>query len=326
MRFIFYSKSKDEQSIKTATNLIENTFWDMIKIYFLGSRDKNVNDKLDQNGYAIIAKHLVVLASVESVKDYMATFWSHMDELLVQTIVDCNSIVTRAPLDMDVFCQKTGSFLTAISHEIELSKNKEKFTTLQNYTNDLSKRLVMTSLESSIVHKDKSFGLLVLSYQLIRSYQDSIIKTNGLTYATRQLVTLLSEGPENVGTPLISFYITVVENTKNVSEAQDLWTNLTSQLRTMITTDGMELRGSQALLLVLERIHSEKVAFNFTAQTEDLDYILKLFALTKLNEPAITIPRPILESSISAGLKIYLSKYERRRSMNSDNLRYSFTL
>lgn len=309
MCLVYSSKCKDEQSNKTATSLIENTFWDMIKVYFLGSRDKNINDKLDQNGYAIIAKHLVVLASVESVGEYMATFWSNMDELLVQTVVDCNSIVTRAPLDMDVFCQKTGSFLTAISHEIESSKNKEKFTTLQNYTNDLSKRLVKTSLESSIVHKDKSFGLLVLACQLFRTYKDSVIKMEGLTYDTRQLVTLLSEGPENVATPLISFYIAIIANTEKVSEAEDLWANLTNQLRTMINTEGIELRGAQALLLVLEKIHSEKVLFNFSAQTDDLDHILKLFALTKLNEPAVTIPRPILESTISAGLKIYLSKF-----------------
>lgn len=307
---LFYSsKSKDEQSNKTATSLIENTFWDMIKVYFLGSREKNIN----QNGYAIIANRLVVLASAESVGEYMATFWSNMDELLVRTVVDCNSIVTRAPLDMDVFCQKTGSFLTAISHEIESSKNKEKFTTLQSYTNDLSKRLVKTSLESSIVHKDKSFGLLVLACQLLHAYKDSVIKMEGLTYNTRQLVALLPEGPENVATPLISFYIAVIANTEKASEAKDLWANLTSQLRTMITTEGTELRGAQALLLVLEKIHSEKVSFNLSAQTDDLDHILKLFALTKLNEPAVTIPRPILESTISAGLKIYLSKYKKEK-------------
>jgi hypothetical protein len=48
--------------------LIQTTFWDIIKVYFFNPKDGPVNEKLDPNGYAIIAKHLVVMASVESVK------------------------------------------------------------------------------------------------------------------------------------------------------------------------------------------------------------------------------------------------------------------
>lgn len=283
----------------------------MIQVYFLNSRDKNINDKLDLNGYAIIAKHLVVLASIGNIKDCMMTFWSHMSELLVQTVVDCDSTVTHAPLDMDVFCQKAGNLLTAISHEIKQSNSKDKYAALQTYTNVLSKRLLKASLESSIVHKDKSFSLLVLAHQLLCGYQDAVIETEGLVYATKQLLVLLSEGPENIGVSLAPFYVNVVSTIKDHSDAKDLWSNLMDRLHDMINTEGLELQGSKALLLVLDQIQSEKLIFNFDPQNEKLDSIIKDFALVKLNEPAITIPRPILESIVSSGLKFYLGTYSK---------------
>jgi hypothetical protein len=125
------------------------------------------------------------------------------------------------------------------------------------------------------------------------------------------LLTLLSEGPENVGVSLASFYITIVATIKDESEAQDLWNNLMSQLHDMIDTKGSELHGSKALLLVLDQIQNEKLVFSFDPQNEKLNSVIKNFALVKLNEPAITIPRPILESIVSSGLKFYLSKYYR---------------
>lgn len=280
----------------------------MIKVYFLNSRDKNISDKLDPNGYAIIAKHLVVMASVESVKECMVTFWAHVDELLVQTVVDCNSAVTRAPLDMDVFCQKTGHLLTAISREIHQANNNAKYATPQSYTNDLAKRLLIASLQSSIVHKDKSFGLLVLAYQLLCNYREVSIETDGVVYATQQLLVLLTDGPENAGVSLASFYITLVAAIKNKEEAKNLWIGLMDQLHTMSNTEGIQLRGAKILLLVLEQIQSEKLVLDFDRQSEHLDSIVKVCALVKLNEAAIIVPRPILESIVSLSLTHHLCK------------------
>ncbi|KAI7889142.1 uncharacterized protein EV154DRAFT_515547 [Mucor mucedo] len=304
---ITLSKSADEKAIKTATDLIENTFWDMIKVYFLNSRDKNIGDKLDPNGYAIVAKHLVVMASVESVKDCMVTFWSHMDALLVQTVIDCGSEVTRAPLDMDVFCQKTGNLLTAISREIQQANNHEKYATLQSYANDLAKRLLLASLQSSIVHKDKAFGLLVLAYQLISNYRESAIKTEGVVHATQQLLVLFTEAAENAGVSLISFYVTLVAAIKDKDEAKSLWSGLMNQLYIMFNTDDMKLRGAKILLLVLEQIQSEKLTLDFDYNSEQLDSLVETCALVRLNEACVIVPRPILESIVSLSLSHYLS-------------------
>ncbi|KAI8061201.1 hypothetical protein BDF21DRAFT_369504 [Thamnidium elegans] len=304
---ITLSKSNDETDIKTATDLIESTFWDMIKVYFLNSRDKNISDKLDPNGYAIVAKHLVVMASVASVKDCMVTFWSHMDELLVQTVIDCDSNVTRAPFDMDVFCQKTGHLLTAISREIERANNTEKYATLQSYTNDLAKRLLLTSLQSCLVHKEKSFGLLVLACQLINNYREACIETKGAVQAAEQLLILFSEGPENAEISLASFYITLVTTIKNKTEAETLWNKLMEKLNTMSNTDGMQLRGAKTLLLILEQIQTEKLVLDFDYQCDHLDSFVETCALVKLNEAAIIVPRPILESIVSLSLTHYLS-------------------
>ncbi|KAI9346637.1 hypothetical protein BD770DRAFT_475389 [Pilaira anomala] len=306
---ITLSKSKDETSIKTATDLIETTFWNMIQTYFLNSRDKNISDKLDPNGYAIVAKHLVVMASVASVKDCMVTFWSHMDQLLVQTVIDCDSKATRAPFDMDIFCQKTGHLLTAISREIEQANNPEKYATLSKYTNDLAKRLLLTCLESSLVHKDKSFGLLVLACQLISNYREACIETKGVVHAAEQLLVLFSEGNENAAAEVsfASFYVTLVSAIKDKSESKELWNQLMKKLNAMSNTEGLQLRGAKILLLVLEQIQTEKLVLDFNYQCDDLDSLVETCALVKLNEAAIVVPRPILESIVSLSLTHYLS-------------------
>lgn len=290
----------------------------MIKVYFLNSRDKNIGDKLDPNGYAIVAKHLVIMASVESVKDCMVTFWSHMDALLVQTVIDCNSEVTRTPLDMDVFCQKTGNLLTAISREIQQANNNEKYATLQSYASDLAKRLLLASLQSSIVHKDKAFGLLVLAYQLICNYREASIETESVIHATQQLLVLFSEGPENAGVSLTSFYITLVAAIKDKTQAKNLWNGLMDQLYTMSNTEGMQLRGAKILLLVLEQIQSEKLVLDFDYQSDHLDSLVETCALVKLNEACVIVPRPILESIVSLSLSHYLCKYDFHLKLSKD--------
>lgn len=300
----------------------------MIQTYFLNSRDKNISDKLDPNGYAIVAKHLVVMASVASVKDCMVTFWSHMDQLLVQTVIDCDSKATRAPFDMDIFCQKTGHLLTAISREIEQANNPEKYATLSKYTNDLAKRLLLTCLESSLVHKNKSFGLLVLACQLISNYREACIETKGVVHAAEQLLVMFSEGDENAAAEVsfASFYVTLVSAIKDKSEAKELWNQLMKKLNGMSNTDGLQLRGAKILLLVLEQIQTEKLVLDFDYQCDDLDSLVETCALVKLNEAAIVVPRPILESIVSLSLTHYLCKVDNKNiERKKKKLIYTFS-
>ncbi|KAL7316263.1 hypothetical protein PS15m_005384 [Mucor circinelloides] len=301
---ITLSKSNDEESSKSATALIEGTLWDVVKVYFLNSRDNKINEKLDVSNYAIIAKHLTVLASVDSVKNCMKTFWTNLDELLVQTVVDCGSVVTRAPLDMDVFCPKTGGFLAAISSEVKATNNP-KHADLISYTNDLAKRLLLASVESSIVHKDKSFGLLILANQLINTYP--VQDTKGLVYATEQSLTLLDDGPENTSASLASYYVTLISKLDDKSESVKLWNTLMNKLSAMFNKEGMELQSAMTLVLVLEQIHAEKITLDASYQCDSLDKIVQDSALVRLNEAAIIVPRPVLESIVSWSLSHHLS-------------------
>ncbi|KAI8637415.1 hypothetical protein BD408DRAFT_424529 [Parasitella parasitica] len=302
---ITLSKSNDEQSIKSASTLIQSTFWDMIKVFFLSSRDNKINDKLDVNSFAIIAKHLVVLASVDNAnKDCMRIFWANLDELLVQTVVDCGSVAARAPLDMQIFCQKTGSLLSAISNEISATDNS-KYDNLKAFTNDLAKRLLLASVESSLVHKENSFGLLVLANKLINVY--SVMETKGLADATEQLLGLLADGPESMCASLASYYVTFVTKLESKPESAQLWNALMNKLSDMFNKDGLELRSANTLVLVMEQIHAENITLDASYHCDALDNIVKSCTLIKLNEAAIIVPRPVLESIVSLSLKHHLA-------------------
>ncbi|KAI8075925.1 uncharacterized protein B0P05DRAFT_579996 [Gilbertella persicaria] len=301
---ITLSKSTDEETTKIATSLVEQIFWGLFEVYFLNSRDKTINEKLELNGYAILAKHLVVLASVDSVRGCLNTFYTNLDGLLVQTVVDCSSIITRAPLDMDTFCQKTSHFLTAISHEIS-QNDKSKLTHLQSYTLDLAKRLLLASIESSLVHKDKSFGLLLLANQLLSTWPDQIINHDTmkqLTHTTQQLLRLFIDVPDTSMGSLTSYYITFISQLKDKTEAQVLWKAWMQQLNDMFNTSGLELRSANILLLALERLYSQKIVLDETYQCEALDSVVKTCALVKLNQVAIVVPRPVLEKLVSSSL------------------------
>jgi len=285
----------------------------VVKVYFLNSRDNKINEKLDVSNYAIIAKHLTVLASVDSVKNCMKTFWTNLDELLVQTVVDCGSVVTRAPLDMDVFCPKTGGFLAAISSEVKATNNP-KHADLISYTNDLAKRLLLASVESSIVHKDKSFGLLILANQLIN------------TYPVQQSLTLLDDGPENTSASLASYYVTLISKLDDKSESVKLWNTLMNKLSAMFSKEGLELQSAMTLVLVLEQVHAEKITLDASYQCNSLDKIVQDSALVRLNEAAIIVPRPVLESIVSWSLSHHLCKYAATLSDLASSLTLNFSI
>ncbi|KAI8878807.1 hypothetical protein K501DRAFT_227764 [Backusella circina FSU 941] len=295
---ITLSKTEDEQSKQIATKLIQNTFWDIIKNYFFNPRDGAVGEKLDTNGYAIIAKHLVVMASVESVKDCMAAFWSQVDEVLVQVVIDCSSVMSRTPLDMDIFCQKTGNLLQAISGELELN---EKFQSIAEFTDDLAKRLLLASLGSSIVHKEKSSGLLILAGQLLSNYTKAIVHAENGVQSARQTLTLMVDGPDASLGPLVSLIISLIVRLEDKQESKGLWDAFVEQLDSLGTDKA--LRQAKLVVLLLEQVQSEKIAFDYSSP--QLDQLIVKYNLDKLNNGDDDIPRIIVENIISLSIVLH---------------------
>ncbi|KAI8382988.1 hypothetical protein BD560DRAFT_385726 [Blakeslea trispora] len=306
---ITLSKQEDPEAKKTASHLIQQTFWSLFEVYFLNSRDKAVNEKIELNSYAFLAKHLVVLSTVDCTKDYLTAFWSNLDQVLVQTVVDCDSIVTRAPLDMDIFCQKTSKFLAAIQHETASQNDLDKLASIETSTVNLAKRLLVSSVESSLVHKDKSFGLLVLANQLLSSFsgQTMVHHDSTLLSATRQLLRLFEDAPDASIGPLASYYVTFIHELNDKPESQVLWKAWMEQLFSMLTTPGLELRSANTLVLALERLYNDKIQLDEGYQSSALDSAIKLCTFSKLSQVAIVIPRSVLQNFISSALVYHFS-------------------
>ncbi|KAI8329266.1 hypothetical protein EDC96DRAFT_452486 [Choanephora cucurbitarum] len=299
---ITLSKQADEETGKTASFLIQQTLWSFFEVYFLNSRDKTINEKLDLNSYAFLAKHLVVLATVDSTKELVTAFWSKLDHVLVQTIVDCNSIVTREPFDMGVFCQKTSNFLAAIQHEAASQSDSGKLVHIQTSSLDLAKRLLLSSVESSLVHKDKSFGLLLLANQLLNSFSshELINHDNKLLSTTQQMLRLFEDIPDASVGPLASYYVTFINKLDDKAESQALWKTWMERLLSMLSTPGLELRSANVLILVLERLYSDKIQLGEGYQSDALDSAVRLCAFEKLDQVAIAIPRSVLQNFVSS--------------------------
>ncbi|KAI7906774.1 uncharacterized protein BX663DRAFT_534810 [Cokeromyces recurvatus] len=284
---ISLSKTKQEDALQIATVLIEQTFFNMIQSYFLNIKNF---DKLDLNGYAIIAKHTVILFSNEQLN--LLTFRSQLDDLLIQTLIDCDTKLIKAQLDMNLFCQKVAHFMTALSYEIK--QNNKDIMDLKNYANDLAQRLLLTSVESAMVHKQWAHGLLVLGQQLLHL---DVEITKKLIIAVQQLLRLLewSEGDEAMLTSFATFYVTCVTQT---DEGSTLWTALMNILKDMLNDSELISRSVHIFILTIEQ--SQKVPYRCDA----LDTIVKQ-ALSRLMDPQfITVPRSLLEKMVSFSLSI----------------------
>ncbi|KAI8988239.1 hypothetical protein BDF20DRAFT_813891 [Mycotypha africana] len=318
------SKSNEESAAGIANYLILNTFWDMVKIYFLNSSDKVINDKLDPNtGYAIIAKHFAVLASVDNsiVEDCLSTLYFNFDELFVQTIVDCDSSTTRAPLDMDIFCQKISNFLTAISHELTniiIKHNGGKGKSLAQFVEGSVQRLLVASVESSIVHGGHSTSLLKMANQLIHA--DNMVfpeeSLNKLLQANKQLLDSLvgnvfEKSLAYSTTYYIAFIARLKKDNNKTAEANDLWLNLVAKLNNMYQNndDSIVMKGAFILGVVWKQIMAEKLALSEEDCSEALENIIRI-SLYKLNDGNINDSlRQVLESTLSSTLGYYSSSH-----------------
>lgn len=63
------SKSVDSVEGKGHVSyLIEHVFWEGMESYFLKARNAAINEKVDTNSFVVLAKHLAVLESVDSLQ------------------------------------------------------------------------------------------------------------------------------------------------------------------------------------------------------------------------------------------------------------------
>ncbi|CEI90834.1 hypothetical protein RMCBS344292_05144 [Rhizopus microsporus] len=279
----------EEQSVKTAVMLIEDKFWNVIKFFFLQSRNKVLNEKIDPSTYDVIANRFIVLASAESTKDILSNMALQLDQLFVQTVVDCAS--AQEPLDMELFSQKTGNFLTYLSHECKPKTAIACF--IESHMNDMVKRLVLESVGSAIVHKDKSHGLLLLAKQLVDAFEVTATEPK-LTSVTRQLLPLFMDDETPISS-LTSFFVTTVISMKNTNESEQLWTDFIQQVYAIY--ERSEVRASEIVVLAFEQIKIEN-AIDTDYQREALDTMMKGFA----ESPRTGVPRPVLENAVCLGL------------------------
>ncbi|KAI9471976.1 MAG: hypothetical protein EXX96DRAFT_622161 [Benjaminiella poitrasii] len=281
---ITLSKTNQEDDLKIATTLIEQTFFNMIQSYFLSIKSF---EKLDLNGYAIIAKHLVVISSAEQISS-LVTFWSQLDDLLVQTLVDCGTKLTKTPLDMDFFCQKVGHFMTALSYEISQRSKQTKDDDLQ--IQDLTKRLLLTSIESALVHKRWAPHLLVLAQQLV-----VLLDRVDMTKEVERLLSLLKlpEGNETLWAAFAGFYVTYVGRD---DEGSMLWTALMNTLRELLNdTSELTLSGAQLFVLVLQQGPKKE-----GTRCDALDAILEQTWHRLLQPESTNLGRPLIANMLSA--------------------------
>ncbi|KAG1420549.1 hypothetical protein G6F59_007162 [Rhizopus arrhizus] len=280
---ITLSKKDDDSSKRTAFSLVQDKLWNVLIVFFLGSRDKVINEKIDSNAYVIVAKHLNVLASIESTKDLSTSLWSQLDQLFIQTIVDCSSTVTRDMFDMSSFSQKTGNFLVCMSQEIK------KSVAIDEITNDMVKRLLYESVVSSVVHKNKSFDLLTLANQLISSYEMAIKEIQNIAGAVKQLLILFSSEETPIA-PLTSFYVAAVVRLSDREEAKQLWNEFIEKIYAI--HEQSEVNSSEIVVLALEQVKKDN-AVDFKFQHEHLDTMVKAFS----ESPRTGVPRPVLENA-----------------------------
>lgn len=212
-----------------------------------------------------------------------------LDQLFVQTVVDCAS--AQESLDMELFSQKTGNFLTYLSHECKPNTAIACF--IESHMNDMVKRLVLESVGSAIVHKDKSHGLLLLAKQLVDAFEVTATEPK-LASATRQLLPLFmdDETPINSLTP---FFVATVISMKATDESEQLWTDFIQQVYTIY--ERSEVRASEIVVLAFEQIKVEN-AIDIDYQREALDTMMKGFA----ESPRTGVPRPVLGNAICLGL------------------------
>ncbi|KAI9274250.1 hypothetical protein BY458DRAFT_555169 [Sporodiniella umbellata] len=258
---ITLSKLNDQSSDQISNLLIQDKLWNAINTFFLGSRDKELNEKIDPSAYKIVSKHLTVLSNIESTKDLSRSLWNQLDQLFIQTVVDCNSVVSRDLFEMSSFSQKTSNFLVCLSQE-------PKKQVLEETVDGLARRLLCECLGSSIVHKDKSDSLITLAGQLVKTYGATTGDNASLAGAVKQLFSIyyLDKTPAK---PLTSLIVSIIVRMNDKKEASLLWKDFLDLLCTLC--EQSETIASEVVFLALEQIKEENATdFDFCDEKLDL--------------------------------------------------------
>ncbi|KAG0184295.1 hypothetical protein DFQ28_011431, partial [Apophysomyces sp. BC1034] len=287
---ITHSKSANADDEKAHVSyLIDNVVWKGMRNYFVKGRNANVSEKVDINCFAILAKHLTVLESIENLQDYMPSLWANMDAVLTQTVIDCASPGGEA-VAMDEFCHKLGNFICAIKQELEVAI-KDQSHLAHRRAADLSRRLLLASVSSSIVYKDKSYGLLFLAGQVLSSYATSLLQTEADVKITKEIIMATKMLPDK-------------------TLAKSLWDSAIEKLSVVQTNAPDGFRSAEGLLLFLEQVISEMP--NIDYGSPKLDGLIHKYLIETLGDDNSAemsgLLRRVFERIISLSLTLHLSR------------------
>ncbi|KAF7727113.1 hypothetical protein EC973_007974 [Apophysomyces ossiformis] len=321
------SGSGDENAV--LLYLIDQVFWKAMNNYFLKGRNAALNEKIDPNCFAIVAKHLAVLESIQSVQGWavqidisdsvtyitlvhMASLWTKIDAILAQTVIDCAS-PTGDTVTMDAFCHKLGNFMCALQQQLDTVIKVENVIARKRAC-DLARRLLLAALSSSVVYKDKSYGLLFLAGQILSSYSASLLQTEDdmqeLAVAAKMLLSLLTEGPRQSLSPLIIFYISLISRLPNKTLAKSLWDTAIDKLSMLQTNPQDGFRLAEGLLLFLEQVISETPDIDY--RSDKLDKLVRRYLTETFGDqdgPQMSgLMRLVFERIISLSLILHISR------------------
>ncbi|KAL0097906.1 hypothetical protein J3Q64DRAFT_1694309 [Phycomyces blakesleeanus] len=277
---VMESKNEDENTKPIVDYLINTVLWRPYELFFIDVRGVSGHEKLDIKNYLILAKHLSVLVSSDSVKDLMEPFWTLLDNLLSQTITDCSTKLSKS-IDLENLCYKAGGFMMELCNElnkIEKSGSKDAMA----HASKLARRLLLASIKSSITHKDQSHALLILADQLLSSYSNELLDTDEhskeILVSSKELLTLITQGPQQSIGSLVAFYTKLVFSLSE-KPSKELWNSVISMLKELNgkTKDSQAvLCQSQVMLLLLEQIKKEGASMDY--KSEELDSLVQSYA------------------------------------------------
>ncbi|KAI9263195.1 hypothetical protein BDA99DRAFT_559751 [Phascolomyces articulosus] len=288
--------SESNAGTDRASYLINDTFTNLIKTSISLSKEFP-EEKSSTKLMAILAKHLTVLASAQSVKDSMTQFWNELDTFIVQTVIDC-SVPRGYTSSLDSFCRNVSKFVAEVRSQLD--EKSEKQSTLYSKMTDLVKRLIGASFTSSLVYKDKSPTLLLLANHAIKNYWDCLDESSlkEIIEQTKILLSLLTEDSQSTLESLSSVYVGLVSRISDSSEACGLW-NLAIQKLSSI--EGNNCQQAKALVAFLEQLNNSN---NY--QSNELDTMFEKYMIIQLDSSTKYIPENILQHLGTIGLKLHL--------------------
>ncbi|KAI9491003.1 hypothetical protein BDB00DRAFT_940644 [Zychaea mexicana] len=294
---VYASVSKSNSDTDRGSYLINEIFLNLMKTSFASSKEFS-EEKAGSKFVSILTKHLSVLATTQSVKDYMPPFWSELENFLIQTVIDC-TLPRGFALDFGYFCHNVGSFFIEIRNKLDPVSEK-KSSELFARTTGFAKRLVLAAFTSSLVYKDKAPALLQLSGQILNKYWDCLDEAslNEITEQAKILLPLLSEDSQSVLESLSYVYVGLMSRISDAVEACILW-NLA--IKKISDIDCNNSQQAKALVAFLEQLKNSN-----DYQSAELDAMFEKYIVHQLATPS-EVPDNVLQHLGSIGLNVHLT-------------------